>query len=147
MYDQVNGGILYKMCGKVLIRRACGRGTIRSGILRVVSPPDETLLMRTTKKAAAAPTTFPLSLIPSCGKSLVDIPPSPLSNQLTPDGFLFFPHVVAEHDDNKQHLTADGRLQEEQRPAEDTGESLILSLVPLARELLPTPTRQFRREV
>ncbi|CAN0002353.1 unnamed protein product [Ectocarpus sp. 12 AP-2014] len=41
----------------------------------------------------------------------------------------------------QQHLTADGCLQEEEQRVEDTGESLMLSLVPLSCELLPTPTR------
>ncbi|CAM9395436.1 unnamed protein product [Ectocarpus sp. 6 AP-2014] len=35
--------------------------------------------------------------------------------------------------EHEQHLTADGCLQQEQQPVEDSGESLVLSLVPLAR--------------
>ncbi|CBN78208.1 hypothetical protein Esi_0103_0069 [Ectocarpus siliculosus] len=36
--------------------------------------------------------------------------------------------------EHEQHLTADGCLQEEQQPVEDSGESLVLSLVPLAHQ-------------
>ncbi|CAM9202853.1 unnamed protein product, partial [Ectocarpus sp. 12 AP-2014] len=36
--------------------------------------------------------------------------------------------------EHEQHLTADGCLQEEEQPVEDTGESLVLSLVPFSHQ-------------